>query len=163
MTASLVFIALFLGAATASVAQTHGATDITLSRLSVVPAQAAKGDSVTWSVSVQNNGHTPASVVVTFFDGGAPVADNSANPADVRGGATVIVQLSFTTVAEAPHCYSAQAPGSAPVGRCESGGHILGGTNLPLGGQALAASLGVVSVAIAAALLLAVLRRRQKS
>jgi len=163
MTASLVFIALFLGAATASVAQTHGATDITLSRLSVVPAQAAKGDSVTGSVSVQNNGHTPTSVVVTFFDGGAPVADNSANPADVRGGATVIVQLSFTTVAEAPHCYSAQAPGSAPVGRCESGGHILGGINLPLGGQALAASLGVVSVAIAAALLLAVLRRRQKS
>ena len=162
LTASLVFATIFLVTATATVALSYGSS-ITLSNFSVTPVHAVRGQTVTGSVSVLNSGQSRVSVVVSFFDGGAKVTDNSASPTAIRGGETVIVQLTFNTVADPAHCYLAEATAAAPispVGYCEAGSHVLGGASLPVSTTALASVIGVASVAIAAALMLTLLRRR---
>ncbi len=157
---SIAITAFLLLTTLASVSQASAST-IALSNFAVTPAQSAKGASVTGSLSVQNlDSKNTVSVIVTMYDNGIVVADNSANPTSIAKGDTVTVQLQFQTASSAPHCYTASAsPGPVTIGYCESGGRILGGTTGSINTLALVASaVAVASIVVAGTL--ATRRRR---
>ena len=160
MISTIALGALLLLTTLASVSEASAST-IALSNFAVLPAQSAKGASVTGSLSVQNlDSKNAVSVVVTMYDNGIAVADDSANPTNIAKGDTVTIQLQFQTASSAPHCYTASAsPGPVTIGYCESGGHILGGTTGSIDTLTLVASaIGVASIAVATTL---TLRRRR--
>jgi hypothetical protein len=152
---TLVLTALALVTATATVAPVLG-DNVALSGFTVTPAQAAKGASVTGSVTVLNlDRSNSVTVTVTFYDGGAPVATTS--PTVIGKGDSQSFQLTFNTVGAGPHCYEATA-GQAITGYCEAGGHLLGGISVP-NFALMATTLSLTAVGTAG-LLLALLRRR---
>lgn len=154
-------LAAFLLLTTLATVSQASASSIALSNFTVLPTQAAKGVSVTGSLTVQNlDTRNAVSVVVIMYDNGIAASDNSGSPTNLRKGESATVHLQFTSTANGPHCYAAQAtPGPVTIGYCESGGHILGGTAAPINTLALVASaVGVASIAITATL--AIRRRR---
>ncbi len=148
---------------TVSLTQANAAS-VALSNFTVFPPQAPKAVTVTGTVMVQNlDAANAVSVVVTFYDGGAPVANNANSPISIPAGGTVTVEMQFKTQANPPHCYSVSVkPGGATTGFCESGGGLLGGITAPVSKLSLMAPyVGLAAVIMAGVVIMAHRRRRR--